>query len=123
VAKTNPEIREPKPPGFWVDYEACICGETYAAFRVFPVGGYRGARFSEGCDAIRRQAGGYDAGGGYRSRRAVLWAMRVIKLTAWFDEHSGCEGKAYGLGIVAPAPLDMQALADDTIEYLDSSRV
>lgn len=29
--------------------------------------------------------------GGFRSRGPVLWAMRVMKLTAWYEKHACCE--------------------------------
>lgn len=92
MAVMNPCIAEPKPPGDWVDYESCVCGAIYDQFRAFPPSKKKGQRFSRGTNMIRLAAGGFESGGGFRSRRAVLWAMRVIKLAQWYEEHVGCQG-------------------------------
>jgi hypothetical protein len=31
-----------------------------------------------------------DEGGGFRSRRAVLWWLRCLKLRDWYLSHAGC---------------------------------
>jgi hypothetical protein len=31
-----------------------------------------------------------DEGGGFRSRRAVLWWLRCLKLRDWYMAHAGC---------------------------------
>jgi hypothetical protein len=63
---------------------ACVCGAAYARHR----GCYS---FQMAVDALRdaAQAAG-DEGGGYRSRRAVLWWLRVLKLRDWYMTHATC---------------------------------
>ena len=78
----------------WVDEDECsVCGEQYRATDL-------GVTWDQG-EALIRQTNtrGQVAGssGGYRSRGPVLWAMRVEKLTRWFDRHIGC-GDFDGLG-------------------------
>jgi hypothetical protein len=43
-----------------------------------------------GVDLVRAANGGYEGGGGYRSAGPVLWAMRVLKLDAWYYYHRDC---------------------------------
>jgi hypothetical protein len=31
-----------------------------------------------------------DEGHGWKSRRPILWAMHILKLRAWYDEHRMC---------------------------------
>jgi len=91
MACVNPTIARPRAPGWWVDDESCVCGATYRDFRAFPKSKKKHYRFSQAADLIRRAAGGWESGGGFRSRRVVLWTMRVIKLTEWYEQHAGCE--------------------------------
>lgn len=82
---TNAPLPEPKPPHEGVGPTACRCGATYASW-------HPGVTFAQGCQLVRLVAGDRHecGGGGYRSRRAVLWAMRVLKLRAWYTEHATC---------------------------------
>lgn len=43
-----------------------------------------------GVDLVRATNGGFEGGGGYRSKGPVLWAMRVLKLDAWYNYHRDC---------------------------------
>ena len=81
----NPRIKAPAAPGEHCDQEFCYgCGESYEEFRLY-------FSFAEAADLIRHKAFGEgDEGGGWRSRGPVLWVMRVMKLNAWYDKHSGC---------------------------------
>lgn len=81
----NPTILPPPRPGPWVDEDRCSgCGEL-ASDVTF------GVTFEAGAQAIRAAArADGDDGGGFRSRRAVLWAMRVLRLEAWYWRHQGC---------------------------------
>ena len=83
----NPKIKAPAPPGEHCDQEYCYgCGADYESFRCY-------VSFAEAADLIRHKAKSEgDEGGGWRSRGPVLWVMRVIKLSAWYDQHSGCGG-------------------------------
>jgi hypothetical protein len=92
MACNNPHISKPQPPGEWVDDESCVCGALYDEFRAFPPSKKKGQRFSRAANHVRTAAGGFESGGGYRSRRVVLWMMRVIKLAEWYESHVGCEG-------------------------------
>lgn len=81
----NPYIAAPRPPGPWVDEWECICGEEYRNHRCW-------IHFSEACTQFRVAARNQGIrGGGFRSRRAILWMMRVIKLADWYEEHHGCQ--------------------------------
>lgn len=86
MAVVNPTIARPLSCGGWVNETACQCGALYVDFRAYP-------SFADAADRLRKaaQAAG-DDGGGYRSRRPVLWVMRCIKLDAWFQEHYACGG-------------------------------
>ena len=77
----NATMREPRSPGPWVDEDGCACGDSFADF-------HAGITFDEGVQAVRAAGGGFDAGGGYRSRGPVLWAMHVLRLDDWYREHS-----------------------------------
>jgi hypothetical protein len=80
----NEWLAAPKAPGDWVDEESCACGATYHAFRA-------GVRYTEGAATVRRMNGqDRDTPNGWRSRGPVLWAMRVMKLQAWYLEHATC---------------------------------
>tara|TARA_Y100000310_G_C20462492_1_gene706034 strand:- start:560 stop:856 length:297 start_codon:yes stop_codon:yes gene_type:complete len=71
----------------WVDEQRCeACGEEYSSFRC-------GVSWDDGVDAVRQA--NIRNGGGYRSRGPVLWAMRVIKLDAWYLRHFPC-GEEWG---------------------------
>jgi hypothetical protein len=80
----NELLPEPRPPGPWVDARACTCGASYEDFRAWP-------SFHDGAQRVRQVNG---EGGGYRSRGPVLWAMRVLKLEAWYLEHLLCGQEA-----------------------------
>jgi hypothetical protein len=114
----NVAIPEPYPPGPWIEAEfddddrlvdiRCICGAHPGTYRRFN----SGVTFGEAADALRTAnqlaevaesqgtlefkphlTGGDwhdEAPGGFRSRRAVLWMMRVIKLQAFYDAHRIC---------------------------------
>lgn len=82
----NPNLPAPTAPHEWVDEVRClVCGEAYATFRP-------GVSFAEGAQLVRLAAGDRHecGGGGYRSRRPVLWAMRVLKLREWYLRHATC---------------------------------
>lgn len=79
----NEAIPAPKSPGPWVDEERCVCGATYTDHRTWP-------DWMEATDMVRRANGGWHAGGGYRTRGPVLWAMHVLKLTDWYEKHYFC---------------------------------
>jgi len=77
----NAEIAAPCPPGQWVDYYTCACcGENYESF-------HPGISWDQGVTLVRSAN---DGAGGFRSRKPILWAMRVLKLTAWFGRHEMC---------------------------------
>ena len=79
----------PSPLFGGIDEEHCsICKASYLDFR-------SGVTFAEAAALVRLSNGGFEAGGGYRSRGPVLWAMRVMKLRAWYEEHMGCAQMAY----------------------------
>lgn len=81
----NEDLPAPRSPGPWVDPEQCeACGARYRDFRA-------GIDWSDGVALVRGHNG---EGGGYRSRGPVLWAMRVLKLDAWYMEHWCC-GEAW----------------------------
>jgi hypothetical protein len=84
MAYDNPQIREPKAPGPWVDCFDCVCGATYQEFRA-------GIRKAVACARFRVAASQkghpYD---GFRRRRSILWMMRVMKLARWYEEHFQC---------------------------------
>lgn len=82
----NPYLPEPEPL-YAVSYDVCVCGALYST-------SHFGITFQQGVNYIRTEAAWRgDAGNGYRSRRPVLWAMHVLKLQAWYQEHYRCEGK------------------------------
>lgn len=87
----NEEIPEPRPPrGGWIDDEEChTCGAKYRAHRASGLVDYG---WHDAVEAVRSANGGYRSGGGYRSRGAVLWAKRALKLADWymFHEAMGC---------------------------------
>lgn len=77
----NNFIKEPTPPGDWVDEISCsCCGEKYSEFN-------SKVTFKDGCDLIRSMN---QPNGGYRSKRIILYAMRIIKLTHWYIRHMFC---------------------------------
>lgn len=82
----NAKIPEPRPPGPWVTKDSCECGAVYDwdADKV---------RWADGVERMRL-ANGEDEhgnGGGFRSRSAILWAMHVVKVEAWYLAHSACD--------------------------------
>lgn len=80
----NPDFKKPRSPGAWVDDHTCSCGCNYATFRA-------GYTFHDAVYVLRNRAKGEgDEGGGFRSRRPVLWVLRVLKLGLWFQVHEGC---------------------------------
>lgn len=80
----NVVLKAPESPEDWVDEECCSrCGEEYRRF-------VPGITFADGVALVRQVNGGFESGGGWRSRGAVLWAMRVLKLDAWYMKHSCC---------------------------------
>lgn len=90
-AVVNPDRPAPNPPGEWVSAEACSCGATYHKHR----GCYS---FQMAVDQLRDAAKACgDEGGGFRSRRAVLWWLRCMKLADWYLTHAGC-------GVPLPEP-------------------
>ena len=82
----TPARDAPKSPGPWVDETRCYaCGGEYKRFR-----GSKG--FADAADDLRRAAkAAGDEGGGFRSRGAVLWWMRVNKLDEWYLKHWPCQ--------------------------------
>lgn len=99
----NPKAPEPAPPGPWVGSDRClVCGARYQAFR--------SGSFEEAAHRLRAAAkADGDAGGGFRSRRAVLWWRRVIKLEAWYLEHYMC-GADWDRKAGRPVPLEDRTL-------------
>lgn len=79
----NETLRKPRSPGPWVNEETCTCGAHYRRSRY-------GISWKMGVDLVRATNGGFEGGGGYRSKGPVLWAMRVIKLDAWYNYHRDC---------------------------------
>ena len=81
----NPLLTAPRSPGPWVDDRRCaVCGALYLDHK--GPGG-----FSDAAQQLRSEARREgDLGGGFRSRRPVLWRMRVTKLADWFLEHAVC---------------------------------
>ena len=89
---SNAWIPEPEPSGPWVDSRRCSeCGELYRDFR-------SGSSFAEAAQRVRSAARTADDWtgdprehpGGYRSRGAILWAWRVIKIERWYLHHRPC---------------------------------
>lgn len=79
----NALIREPKAPHSVVNSEACICGEEYKDFRI-------DFSFTEARELVKERCLTLEGHDGYKSRRSVLWAMRVVKLEAWYMRHALC---------------------------------
>jgi len=87
VGAANPTLREPGPPGPWVDDVRCSrCGALYEDFR----GPY------DWIDATIQLRSEYaNENGSYSeighsawiSRGPVLWRLRVAKLSAWYYVH------------------------------------
>jgi len=103
----NPLWSEPRSPGPWVDSRYCYsCGDSYKDFRG-PLD------FASAADLIRRTAkAAGDMGGGFRSRRAVLWWMRVGKLDAWYLKHMVC----------GDYPRDEWMLDPDLVEEMEKEK-
>jgi hypothetical protein len=96
----NVKIRLPEPPGPHVDARKCVCGAEYAHFRH--------GSWQEAVGFVRQANGGFDGGGGFRSRGPVLWAWRVVKLGAWYDQHAFCGDR--GASGVDRTPVDPTTL-------------
>lgn len=81
-ATVNERMDPPKSPCEEVDGEICtVCGEYYKMVKL-------GANdIGAASRMVRRSAGGWEAGGGYRSRGPLLWAMHLIKLERWYERH------------------------------------
>lgn len=77
----NAFLSAPTPPGPWVDEDHCACGASYHS-------SHFSIRFTDGATLLRTI--NQSSSGGYRSRRAVLWAMRVLKLQHWYNQHWAC---------------------------------
>lgn len=69
-----------------MDGVSCVCGARYKPSRF-------GLRWEDGVRLVR---GANGEGGGYRSRGAVLWALRVLKMDRWYAEHSPCSWRLGG---------------------------
>jgi len=86
-AIVNPDLSLPRAPFEGIDEERCsVCGEKSDDFRA-------GISWSDGADLIRQAARSQDvAGGGWRTRGPVLWAMHYLKVTAFYERHTfgGC---------------------------------
>jgi hypothetical protein len=68
----------------WCNDRRClVCRKLYENFNA-------GISFRDGAQAVRQANGGDVAGGGFRSRGPVLWAMRCLKLDAWAEMHLDC---------------------------------
>ena len=80
----NPLVTAPRSPGSWVDEDRCDCGAAYADHR----GSYGFHEAAQRLRAMAKAAG--DEGGGFRSRGAVLWVLRTLKLESWYLEHWPC---------------------------------
>jgi hypothetical protein len=94
----NVELTPPDWPPFptAADDDVCpLCGEcrTRRVARELAREGEllfwwrQGLTWADGVDYLRRASGD---GGGYRSRGPVLWALRVLSLTAWRERHGWC---------------------------------
>ena len=69
-----------------MDGDNCVCGARYKSSRF-------GLRWEDGVRLVRSANG---EGGGYRSRGAVLWALRVLKTDRWWAEHAVCGWRLAG---------------------------
>lgn len=84
-AVVNPDCPAPSSPGQWVDERRCaVCGARYVDHR----GSYDGQEAARRLRDAAKAAG--DDSGGFRSRRAVLWWLRVLKLEDWYLAHLLC---------------------------------
>lgn len=101
----NPEIREPRSPGPWVDDVRClVCGARYERHRA-------GVDWTDAVQRLRAAARAEgDAGGGFRSRRPVLWTLRTLKLESWYQAHYAC-GWGWDVARRAPYPVEDRAAA------------
>jgi hypothetical protein len=76
----NALLKLPRSPGPHVTLERCVCGATYD-------GSHFGVCWKDGTVMVRAMNG---EAGGFRSKGAVLWAMRFIKTKHWFSHHAAC---------------------------------
>jgi hypothetical protein len=79
----NPLLPAPEPPGFWVTDDVCDgdvggCGASYSSFNAH-------VTWDDGVSLLRSRDTDFKD-----SRGPVLWAMRTLKLQAWFAEHRYC---------------------------------
>ncbi len=81
----NDKLKMPVPPHDGIDYESCICGDTYRDFRAFV--GSSSDRFSEAANNCRIAFGGWESGGGYRSFGNILFMLKIMKTAAFFEAH------------------------------------
>ena len=101
----NAFIKQPNPPGDWVDSCKCVCGAQYKDFIC-------GITFREACQIVRNA--NQDNNGGYRSRRCILWAMHCYKLSEWFAQHMFC-GEYRARAFQAEEERIKEALGDDRV--------
>lgn len=108
----NPYTGTPKAPGPWVNESTCVvCGASYAAHRAFP-------GFGEGARRLRQAAkADGDEGGGFRSRRSVLWQMRVAKLEDWYMNHHHC-GAGWDFPNRRPFPLGDRKMEQERLPHV-----
>ncbi len=67
-----------------MDKESCACGAEYKAYR-------SPYCFADAATSLRVAARSQGIPGeGFRTRRAVLWMLRVMKLQEWYTEHLFC---------------------------------
>ena len=78
----NELLPVPDPPCNGLNEEMCmVCGEYVREVKL-------GANDVQAASQlIRSSAGGFESGGGYRSRGPLLWAMHVLKLTRFYERH------------------------------------
>lgn len=78
----NALLKRPTMPP-WADGDQCDhCGAQYADFTA-------GISWCDGAQRVRHA--NQDNDGGYRTRGPVLWAMHILKLEAWVEEHMFCQ--------------------------------
>jgi hypothetical protein len=76
----NVTLRKPRSPGPWVSEETCACGAVYRRSH-YGITWRMGVEFFDASNPDETR---------YRSRGPVLWAMRVLKLDAWYEHHRHC---------------------------------
>lgn len=73
----NPRIQEPRAPGSWVSSTECVCGARYEDFN-------SKFHWSDGVQLVQKFP--YPD-----SKGPVLWALRTLKLGAWYERHLLCD--------------------------------